>query len=90
MGETKPLPKKGDRCPQCGGELVEQRVATAEEYRGIIDKENPRPVPLNVDTMDPATVAELGTLAKCSTCRYQTRFAPKAKKEKAAAVVNGD
>lgn len=76
MAETKPEPKAGDPCPQCGDDFVEHRAPTDSERRFAEDREYARPYPARVDTAAAAVRAELGPLMQCRGCGYQTRIRP--------------
>ncbi len=76
MSLTKPAPKAGDPCPNCGDEFVAHRAPTDAEFAAFSDRENPRALPPRVDTAPAAVRAELGTLYECRNpdCRYRTRI----------------
>jgi hypothetical protein len=76
MAETKPEPKAGDPCPQCGDEFVEHRAPTDAERKAAEDRESARPYPARVDTAPAAVRAELGPLLECRGCGYRTRLRP--------------
>lgn len=88
MSVTKPAPKAGDPCPQCGDEFIAHRAPTAEEAAGAANRENPIALPPRVDTANAEQRAELGGLYVCRGCGYQTRIVAekpepaKGKKEK--------
>jgi len=73
MPEAKPL-KKGDPCPNCGGELKPAPTMTAEQHAKAYDRENPQSMPSNYDTAHPDVRAELGDLYRCHSCGYAARF----------------
>lgn len=81
--EAKAL-KRGDDCPNCGGDLRALKVPSAEQWRKHIDREAPEPLPPSYDTATPDQRADLGELHLCHTCGYRTRFPVEAKKAKAA------
>jgi hypothetical protein len=71
MAETKPEPKAGEPCPQCGDDFVEHRAPTDAERRAAEDREQARPYPARVDSA-PAGVREtLGPLLECRGCGYR-------------------
>lgn len=74
MGETHTLSPM-DPCPACGGGLHSVRAATPAEWAAFTDRENPRPLPPRVDSLDPARVADLGALYACGGCGYKHRQA---------------
>jgi hypothetical protein len=76
MSETKPEPKAGDPCPQCGDEFVEHRAPTDAERKAAEDRESARPYPARVDSAPAAVRAELGPLLECRGCGYKTRLRP--------------
>lgn len=78
MGVVKARPKAGDPCPQCGGALVPARQLSDEERARLTDRENPGHFGPNTDRGTKDQIAELGPLATCATCGYQTRFEPAA------------
>jgi hypothetical protein len=76
MAETKPEPKAGDLCPQCGGTFVEHRAPTDAERKRAEDRETSGVYPPRVDSA-PAGVREaLGPLMQCTGCGYKTRIRP--------------
>ena len=60
-------------CPACGSGLHSVRAATPEEWAAFTDRENPRPLPPRVDSMDPARIPQHGSLYRCSGCGYKHR-----------------
>lgn len=62
-----------DGCPACGGEFRRHRAASSSEWAAFMDRENPRPLPPRVDSMDPARIPDHGTLHRCPDCGYQLR-----------------
>lgn len=79
MPEPQPL-KRGASCPNCNGDFKDALVPSAEQRRKATDRENPEPLPQAYDTASESVRAELGALARCTSCGYQTRF-PIAKKQ---------
>lgn len=77
---TKPEPKPGDPCPQCGGTFYAATVPTAEQRAAAAHHERPTMLPPNSDTADPALIEESGVLHTCDRCDYQTRMVAKAAK----------
>jgi hypothetical protein len=74
MSQTKPQPKAGDRCPQCGGPFRKATVPTDEQRAAATNRENPTVLPPNSDTATKEQIAELGVLHTCLGCKYQTRI----------------
>ena len=66
--------KKGDPCPNCGGELKPAPTMTVEQHAKAYDRENPSSMPSHYDTAHPDVRADLGDLFRCATCGYQARF----------------
>lgn len=64
----------GDPCPQCDGSFKAARVPTPAEFARAFDRENPGTLRTGSDTASPDQRAELGTLFRCQSCGYQTRF----------------
>lgn len=82
MSETKPAPKAGDKCPQCGGDFVRRAPATDEQRAAARDRDNPVPLSPFTDGADPAQIAELGELHECQGCHYRTRIKTETAKPK--------
>jgi hypothetical protein len=76
MAETKPEPKAGEPCPQCGDDFIEHRAPTDAERKAAEDREYARPYPTRVDSAPAAVRAELGPLLECRGCGYKTRLRP--------------
>lgn len=76
MSLTKPQPKAGEPCPQCGGEFKAMRVPTPEEFAAFMNKETTHNLPPGSDTATPEQIAEFGVLHVCQTCGYRTRILP--------------
>lgn len=74
MIESRPAPKAGDPCPQCGGELEPRQQPTAEQRAAAANHENPAVLPPWVDTASEQQVAQLGVLFECTRCHYRTRI----------------
>lgn len=74
MSVTKPEPKTGDACPQCGGEFRAATVPTDEQRAAALNRENPTVLPPNTDTATKDQLEELGVLHTCRECKYQTRI----------------
>lgn len=74
MAETKPEPKAGDPCPNCGADFVEHRAPTDAERKAAEDAEQARPYPARVDNATAEQRAELGALYECTGCGYRTRI----------------
>jgi hypothetical protein len=66
----------GDACPNCAGALTPVPAATPEQYAAAMHKEHPVPLPIYLDTADPASLPALGDLHRCP-CGYAARV-PKA------------
>lgn len=62
-----------DPCPACGGAFRYVRAATSAEWAAFTDRENPRPLPPRVDSMDPARIPDHGELYRCTDCKYAVR-----------------
>lgn len=90
MSVTRPTPKPGDPCPQCGGAFRAATVPTDEQRAAASHRENPTVLPPNTDTATKDDIAELGVLHTCTGCGYRTRLLPKGKKPGAAAQTNAD
>lgn len=76
MPAVKPEPKIGDKCPQCGGEFVEQPAPSAEQRAAAAHRENPVVLPAFLDPATEQQRAELGALYVCNRCGYRTRMKP--------------
>lgn len=76
MATPKPEPKSGDPCPNCGSELRELPEPTPEQRAAAANRDNPAVLPRYVDRASAEQRAELGPLARCMTCGYETRFKP--------------
>ena len=70
--------KKGDPCPNCGGELKPLPAMSPEEHARAYGRESQEGRPEGVDTASPSQREALGELHKCA-CGYQARFADKKK-----------
>lgn len=66
--------KKGDPCPNDGGELKPARVPSEEQRRRAEDRETRDPLPRDMDTASEKQRRELGALYRCQSCGYMTRF----------------
>lgn len=86
--ETKPW-AVGDPCPSCAGELTAVPAASAEQYAAAAHRDSPTPMPVTVDSADPAQIAKLGDLYRCRHCGYQSRV-PSTSKKKAGRNTSGD
>lgn len=74
MAQTQPAPKKGDRCPIDGGELVERRAPTDDERAAAANQDTPMILPATVDNATKKQREELGALYECLSCHYKTRI----------------
>lgn len=66
--------KKGDRCPNCGGQFEEAQVPTAKERAAATNRDNPIDLPPHYDNASEDQRNELGALYRCERCGYKTRF----------------
>jgi len=66
--------KKGDRCPNCGGQFVEAPTPTKEQRERAADRENPEQLPPHYDSATESQREQLGALYKCGSCGYKARF----------------
>lgn len=66
--------KKGDRCPNCGGEFMAAPTPTAEQRQRAADRENPEQLPPHFDSATDAQREQLGALYKCGSCGYKARL----------------
>jgi hypothetical protein len=74
MSETKPQPKAGEPCPQCGAPFRKATVPTEEQRAAATNRENPTVLPPNSDTATKEQIEKLGVLHTCLGCNYQTRI----------------
>jgi predicted RNA-binding Zn-ribbon protein involved in translation (DUF1610 family) len=81
MPEGTPL-KRGDACPNCGGELKAARVPSEEQRRRAEDREFRDPLPPDMDNASEAQRRSLGELFRCQTCGYATRFAAESRDDR--------
>lgn len=74
MAETKPEPKAGEPCPNCGGELKAAYQPTDEERTAARRREDPIPLRPGSDTGTAEQIKALGDLHTCRECGYNTRI----------------